>query len=155
MTLHDDIFLVIGKARRLLEQASRALIDQSGLRLVELDILYFLSHGGSGDTARDIIEAKCLSKAHISKSVDNLRRTGCVTLQEDEADRRCLHLRLTERGQGYARAFSGILQQTYACVTQGVTDEERQAVQTALAKMRRNIDAAQAPHTQPSRREEP
>ena len=99
----DDILFVIARARRLTEQVCRELTQQSGLRLVELDILYYLSRGHAGDTARDIIGAKHLSKAHISKSVDNLRRTGCVTLREDAADRRCLHLCLTDKGRGVCR----------------------------------------------------
>ena len=103
----DDILFVIARARRLTEQVCRELTQQSGLRLVELDILYYLSRGHAGDTARDIIGAKHLSKAHISKSVDNLRRTGCVTLREDAADRRCLHLCLTDKGRSMPPGLPG------------------------------------------------
>ena len=43
------------------------------------------------------MEEKNLSKAHISKSVDNLRAKGFVVLTEDENDRRKRHIELTEK----------------------------------------------------------
>lgn len=103
--LQNDILLVVQGARRMLEHASRGLLRQSGLRLVELDVLCFLANAGAGDTARDISEARKISKAHISKAVDNLRRAGCITLRHDEEDRRCLHLSLTPQGRAYADAY--------------------------------------------------
>ena len=145
----DDLLYLVSKARRLLEQASRDLTRQSGLRVVELDILYYLSRRGAGDTARDIIEAKHLSKAHISKSVDNLRRAGCVTLREDASDRRCLHLCLTEKGRAYAAQFAQILRGMGRCMLQGVTPEERQAVVSVIRKVHRNIEQAAAQARQP------
>ena len=138
----DDILFVIARARRLTEQVCRELTQQSGLRLVELDILYYLSRGHAGDTARDIIGAKHLSKAHISKSVDNLRRTGCVTLREDAADRRCLHLCLTDKGREYAARFARIMRTMGRQLLEGVTPEERRAVHSTLQKIRRNLEAA-------------
>ena len=67
--LQNDILLVVQGARRMLEHASQGLLRQSGLRLVELDVLCFLANAGAGDTARDISEARKISKAHISKAV--------------------------------------------------------------------------------------
>ena len=70
--------------RKLLEKKSEVLVQKYGVRNVELEILLFLYHSSCGDTAKDIVEQKNLSKAHISKSVDNLRTKGFVVLIEDE-----------------------------------------------------------------------
>lgn len=139
----DEILFVANRVRRLLEQASQELMRESGLRKVELDILYFLSRKDAGDTARDIIEARNLSKAHISKSVDNLHRTGCITLQADAADRRCVHLHLTPKGSSLAGRYADIARQVGREVMAGVTPEERRTVCTVVAKIRRNLAAAE------------
>lgn len=152
----DDLLFVVARAKRLLELSCRELVRQSGLRVVELDILYYLSRTHAGDTARDIIEAKHLSKAHISKSVDNLRRTGCLTLREEPADRRCVHLSLTDKGRQYAGSFGQVLRGLGRQLMAGVTPEEKKAVRSALQKVCRNLDAASAKtgQAQPGRMEE-
>lgn len=150
----DDIFYVTGRARRVLEHACQALMQQSGLRKVELDILYFLSRKDSGDTARDIMESRSLSKAHISKSVDNLRRTGCVTLMADPADRRCVHLHLTDKGFALAASYAAIVHRVCRQLLCGVTPQERQAIRSAMEKIRRNIVAADNTLARPGQTED-
>ena len=137
--LQNDILLVVQGARRMLEHASRGLLRQSGLRLVELDVLCFLANAGAGDTARDISEARKISKAHISKAVDNLRRAGCITLRHDEEDRHCLHLSLTPQGRAYADAYFEVRRGVACRLMEGISPEEQRLIHTALQKMYRNI----------------
>lgn len=145
---------VVNRARRLLEHACQDLTRQSGLRKVELDILYFLSRSDTGDTARDIIESRNMSKAHISKSVDNLRRTGCVTLREDTADRRCMHLCLTEKGKAFAADYATVVRRIGRQLMVGITLQEKQAIRSAMEKIRRNIAAADITLSHPGHTEE-
>ena len=67
-----EIFGTNQQMRKVIEQACERLMETYGLRHVELDILYLISHEKQKDTAKDLIEIQHLSKAHISKSVDNL-----------------------------------------------------------------------------------
>ena len=127
---------------------------QLKLRKVELDILYFLSRSDTGDTARDIIESRNMSKAHISKSVDNLRRTGCVTLREDTADRRCMHLCLTEKGKAFAADYATVVRRIGRQLMAGITLQEKQAIRSAMEKIRRNIAAADITLSHPGHTEE-
>lgn len=154
MNREYDLLYMGHKMRRMLEHASLGLMQASGLRHVELEILFYLSYSGQSNTARDISEAKHLSKAHISKSVDNLRRTGCITLTEDTADRRCLHLALTERGRALAQSYDEVMSGAVDRLMSGVTPEERAGMQRVLDKIRHNLDEAtacqegQAPQTE-------
>ncbi len=87
--MRDSLINTCGmKMRKLLDKKSEVFAQKYGVRNVELEILLFLYHSPCGDTAKDIVEEKNLSKAHISKSVDNLRAKGFVVLTEDENDRR-------------------------------------------------------------------
>lgn len=146
MNREYDLLYMGHKMRRMLEHASQELMQASGLRHVELEILFYLSYSGASDTARDISEAKHLSKAHISKSVDNLRRTGCITMAEDPADRRCLHLGLTEKGEDLAARYETVMGGVVERMMSGVTPEERAGMQSVLTKIRRNLDEATACH---------
>lgn len=146
MNREFDLLYMGHKMRRMLEHSSQELMQASGLRYVELEILFYLSYSGANDTARDISEAKHLSKAHISKSVDNLRRTGCITLAEDPSDRRCLHLGLTEKGRGLAARYETVMCGTVDRMMSGVTPEERDGMQRVLTKIRRNLDEAMDGH---------
>lgn len=144
MNREYDLLYMGHKMHRMLEHASQRLMQASGLRHVELEILFYLSYSGTSDTARDISEAKHLSKAHISKSVDNLRRTGCITMTEDLSDRRCLHLALTEKGRYLAADYEKVMGSAVDRMMSGVTPEERAGMQRVLAKIRHNLDEAMA-----------
>ena len=67
--------------KKLLEKRSLPIMEQYGLRKVELDILsFFAIQERQGDTAKDIMLTKHISKSHISKSVDNLKKRGYIVL---------------------------------------------------------------------------
>ena len=76
-----DIISLSHEIKRIMEYAYGERMEDFGLRKVEVDILYFIAHAGNKDTARDIINAQHISKAHISKSVDNLRQKGYTLLE--------------------------------------------------------------------------
>lgn len=60
----------------------------------EIDILLFLANNQPYDTSRDIVEYRALSKSHVCKSVDSLLRKGYLKGEQDQRDRRLIHLKL-------------------------------------------------------------
>ena len=124
-----EIFGTNQQMRKVIEQACERLMETYGLRHVELDILYLISHEKQKDTAKDLIEIQHLSKAHISKSVDNLKQHGYIELVADEADHRKIHIRMT--GKAKERLFAG------------VTEEERSCLKRVMGKIMKNIQAEQ------------
>ena len=92
-----DILNLGQQLKKLLEKKSMPIMQKYDLRKVELDILSFFSiQEREGDTAKDIMLTKRISKAHVSKSVDNLKRRGYISLEEDKKDHRRIHISLTE-----------------------------------------------------------
>ena len=67
----DEMMLQGICLRKLLEKKMTPLMQEYGLRPVELDILFFLDMQKDVDTARELIRIRHLSKAHISKSVES------------------------------------------------------------------------------------
>ena len=133
--MRDSLINTCGmKMRKLLDKKSEVFAQKYGVRNVKLEILLFLYHSPCGDTAKDIVEEKNLSKAHISKSVDNLRAKGFVVLTEDENDRRKRHIELTEKA---VEAAKNMLEEV---VMRYVTDEEKELMNQIMQKMLRSLD---------------
>ena len=103
-----EIFGTNQQMRKVIEQACERLMETYGLRHVELDILYLISHEKQKDTAKDLIEIQHLSKAHISKSVDNLKQHGYIELVADEADHRKIHIRMTGKAKPVLEEFEPV-----------------------------------------------
>lgn len=122
--------------RKLLEKKSEVLVQKYGVRNVELEILLFLYHSSCGDTAKDIVEQKNLSKAHISKSVDNLRAKGFVVLIEDDNDRRKRHIELTQKAEEMLEVHNDCKR----IIMRYVTEEEKTVMDRVMQKMLRSLD---------------
>lgn len=141
MNTEYEILGATYQMKKVMERACTDLMEAYGLRKVELDILYFLAHAGVQNTARDILNSQHISKAHISKSVDNLRQRGFLVLAEDEADHRCLHLRVTDKGMPVVREFEQVRIRLVERLLSGVTEEERACMRNVLKKVMRNLEA--------------
>ena len=126
--------------RKLLEKKSEVLVQKYGVRNVELEILLFLYHSSCGDTAKDIVEQKNLSKAHISKSVDNLRAKGFVVLIEDDNDRRKIHIELTQKAEEAAKEMLEVHNDCKRIIMRYVTEEEKAVMDRVMQKMLRSLD---------------
>ena len=126
--------------RKLLEKKSEVLVQKYGVRNVELEILLFLYHSSCGDTAKDIVEQKNLSKAHISKSVDNLRAKGFVVLIEYDNDRRKRHIELTQKAEEAAKEMLEVHNDCKRIIMRYVTEEEKAVMDRVMQKMLRSLD---------------
>ena len=139
--MRDSVINICGmKMRKLLDKKSEVLSQKYGVRNVELEILLFLYHSPCGDTAKDIVEEKNLSKAHISKSVDNLRAKGFVILTEDENDRRKRHIELTQKAEEAAKEMLEIHNECKRIIMRYVTEEEKEVMNRVMEKMLASLD---------------
>lgn len=126
--------------RKILEKRCEKLNESYGVRLVEMDILDFLSRAGIHDTAKDIMCELHISKAHISKSVENLHCKGYLIMTEDTNDHRCIHLSITEKAKPLLRAFVAERNQFQEILFAGVTDEEKEVLFRAAKKIVSNLN---------------
>ena len=79
----NDIVMSGVQLKKLISKKAEPVMEEYDLRSVELDILVFLHNEKNVDTAKGIIERKHLSKAHISKSIDNLRTGEFIQITDD------------------------------------------------------------------------
>ena len=100
------------------------LAEASGLSVRELQVLLFLANNPGYDTARDITVLRGLSKSLVSQAVDLLWAEGLVERTPDTADRRVVHLSITEEGWPLARQAQAVQDNCSARLLSGFTAEE-------------------------------
>ena len=140
--MEESMDMLVGtqQFRKVLEKRCEKLNEYYGVRLVEMDILDFLSRAGIHDTAKDIMSDLHISKAHISKSVENLRNRGYLIVTEDARDHRCVHLSVTEKAKPLLRAFVEERERFVNVLLDGVTEEEKEIMIRTTRKILNNLN---------------
>ena len=136
----NDFILSGMQLKKLIEKKVQPVIDEYDLRPVELDILVLLHREKNIDTAKAIVQRKHLSKAHISKSIDNLSEKGFIQVCEDEDDHRILHIQLTGKSQEVVKRMIAIYEECKEIMQTGISQEELEVVKNVVLKMNENIN---------------
>lgn len=135
----SEIVLSGKQLKKLIEHMEYPIMEKYELRPVELDILVFLYHS-KGNTAKEIMKKKCISKAHISKSIDNLYSKGYVKLIEDTKDHRIIHIELTQSANQIAKETIQMYEACKSILLKDITEEEFDLVRKVAKKMVENIN---------------
>ena len=110
-----------------------------GVTRTELDILLFLDGNPDHDTAAEIADQRCLAKSHVSTSIQSLERNGYLTRLAGRADRRLIHLRLSEKAARVVRAGKDARDVFLGIITAGLDEEERSRLHVYIERMEENI----------------
>ena len=103
----DEVELLLkGKQlKKLYKIEYQGIFDEYGLKSIEIDLMYLLSLSGERNTSRDLASFGGISKAHVSKAIESLRKKQLIRIEEDDKDRRCSHLYITEEEK---RVLAGV-----------------------------------------------
>ena len=125
--------------RKLLAKRVEPIMEEYGLRPVELDILEFITKENI-DTAKEIIHRIHLSKSHISKSLEHLLEKGLINMKEDEDDRRVMRITLTEASYKVIDKVNVAYEQCRQILTEGVSEEEVKVFRRVIRQMNDNVN---------------
>lgn len=100
-------------------------LARTGLSMREVNVLLFLANNPSYDTARDVTEFRGLSKSQVSQAVDLLAAGHILLRTPDSADRRVIHLSITEYGAPLARECQAIQSACGARLLAGLSPAEK------------------------------
>lgn len=106
----------------------------------ELDVLLFLYNNPHLDRATDIVSCRGIAKSHVSISVSSLEKRGYLRKWVDKADRRTIHLELTEASYPAAQAGKAAQTALGKLLIQGLTEEELTLWRQLGEKVRENIE---------------
>lgn len=126
--------------KRLYEKKCEPLMRKYNLKKIELDVLFFLSSNENYDTAKDIVNYKCLSKAHVSKAVEQLTDKRYVITKLDCQDRRCVRLSVTAEAEPVLNDMKRLWEQLESCVYRDITNEEKAMFTDIMNKIVANIN---------------
>lgn len=126
--------------KKLYEINCEPLMKKYHLKKIELEVLYFLHSYEMYDTAKDIVNYKCLSKAHVSKAIEGLTQNHYVAACSGSQDRRCIHLTVTEAAQPIIDEMNQIWDHIERCVYQNISVQERAVFTEVLNKIISNVN---------------
>ncbi|MDL2233879.1 MarR family winged helix-turn-helix transcriptional regulator [Ruminococcaceae bacterium OttesenSCG-928-L11] len=143
------------KATKLYQRCFLDITREYGLSQNEKDVLLFLSHNATCNTASDIAKYRSISKSLVSKSVDSLVHRGYLELHPDRHDRRCVHLHPTAEAAPLLRQLHQAQLGFFEALGEGLSREERDTLLRLMAKIGDNIahmdDAAPSGEASPGR----
>ena len=129
-----------GKFKKLIESRLSDIKDKTGLKRVDIEVLYFLSKEKEHNTMTDICQHLQMNKGHISSVMDSLCKKGYIVQTPDKNDRRYMHFSLTDKGKEVAVEIEKIWKDIKNELYYGLTDEEIASFRTTFHKICKNIE---------------
>ncbi|MCI9083319.1 MAG: winged helix-turn-helix transcriptional regulator [Lachnospiraceae bacterium] len=128
--------------QKLYNRRIEDLRRNNNLRKVDIDILYFLFKSGEHNTSKDISDLNLFNKGHISQSVGRMVKQKLIYIVQDQEDRRCMHIILTDHAVEIVQEITELRKQMYNIILKGVTEEERNVLLTVSRKVNANVKDA-------------
>ena len=127
------------KLSKLYEEHFAAAAAQCGLSKPEADVLIFLANNPEYHTARDVAIYRGLSKAYVSRAVDQLQRRGFLQVETQAEDRRFQNLLLKEAAARPAQSLQDAQERFFTWLTQGIPAESAQIALDVMDQLMKNI----------------
>lgn len=124
---------------KLYDGMLKPICDHYGLISIEATIISFLHNNPGKDTAADIAELRMLSKSNVSLAVESLIQKSLLIRQQDQADRRKIHLSLTPEAEPITREIELVRRQFREQVFEGFSEEELELLTQFNARIAENI----------------
>lgn len=125
--------------KKMCEKYMLPIREEYDLRQIDIEILYLLHCAGENNTSSDIGKSQLFTKGHISQSANRLQQMNLLTIVLDENDRRCLHLRLTEKADTIVKEIITARNEMYNVIFEGITGEEQKVLIEIINKIEINM----------------
>lgn len=134
------IFDILAKSQKHYGKQLEPVCKKWKLTRNEMDVLLFLHNNPWFDRAADIVSRRGIAKSHVSLSVKGLEHRRLLERRFEPADRRTVHLVLTEQGRGIAEEGCQAQRCFFAELYAGITEEEFAQWKHTVKKICGNID---------------
>ena len=134
-----DYFDTMARAQKGYARLLEPICKKWELTRKELDVMLFLANNPDYDRAVDIVTNRGLAKSHVSMSVSSLEERGLLERIPDPADRRTIHLKLTEKSREITDVACRRQKQFLAYLHQGVTEEQLEMMRLFAERVFENI----------------
>ena len=128
---------------RMIKRLNEIMLEQAAnkcsLSLPEGDVLSFLRENPEFDTARDVALYREVSRAYVSKAIEQLAGKGLVAIKQDKTDRRIQHLKITSKGKKPAEILHKAQFSFYDLITAKLTESELTQMLRSIGKVAANV----------------
>ena len=129
------LFLVARLWRREVDEA----LSRYGLSAATWQPLLHVSRLGEGIRQRDLAESLGIEGPSLVRLLDSLESQGLIERREDDSDRRCKTVHLTEDGRTLVEGIRGVAAEVRERLLAGVSDEDMVLCLGLLGRIERNI----------------
>jgi len=99
---------------------------------------FFARHAGA--TQSDLAQHSGRDKAQLARLIKGLRERGLLHAEADDADRRNVHLQLTDAGQTMLRTLRSQGRKLEARAVAGLSADQRRQLAELLLHVKRNLE---------------
>lgn len=142
-TLAGDLYAFIVHLHKNCTSDLFEAVGAVELSLTQLKLLHFLEDADHELTLKEAAERVHVSLPAASRMVDDLVRRGFVERAEDTEDRRMKRVSVTESGRTVIRRLNAARLIGLDRFAQDLTEDERAALATALAKLMEREEIAE------------
>lgn len=138
----DDLFelrITALKIKKLYDMKCTEIMEKYEIRRADVDILWMIYRSGNDKTAR-AIAATGMSKANISKSIENLRSNNLISLEPDISDRRYMHIHLKTDAYDIIDEIAKIKTKINNDLFAGISAEEKEIFKRIRNQLEHNIN---------------
>ena len=139
MSARFNYFDTMARAQKGYARLLEPICKKWDLTRNELDVILFLANNPDFDRAVDIVNHRGLAKSHVSMSVSSLESRGLLERIPDPADRRTVHLRLTQKTKEITDVGCRVQKQFMDYLHQGVTEEQLELMRLFAERVYENI----------------
>ncbi len=143
-----DFLMTVHGMVKLHDRMIKMICGKYQLTLIEGKIISFLHNNPGKDTAGDIVELRKLSKGNVSLAVDSLIQKGMLEREQDQKDRRKIHLSLLAKAKPITDLIESTQNEFEKELFRGFSGEERRVyiklndrmVENTMNAMKRRMD---------------
>ena len=115
-------------------KAVTGVCQKYNLTSAEFDVLMFLANSPEYDTAKDIVEKRCIAKSHVSMSVKALEAKKYLERKYKNNNRRTVHLEICDLAKDVIRDGKAAQDNFYEIILKGFSKQD-------IENMKQNIDS--------------
>lgn len=134
-----DLIISGVQLRKLITKYVEPIMEEYGLRPIELDILEFITKENL-TTAKEIMTRRHISKSHISKSLEHLLEKGLIRMTEDKKDHRIMRIELTTESYEVINRVNSAYEKCRSILLEGISDEQLHIFREVIHRMNNNVD---------------
>lgn len=137
LNIAQDILISGARAKKLYAKLGEAMMKEKSLSMNEADLLMYFTDNENSESGA--AKQRAISKSLVSKAVDSLVKKDLVSIELDEADRRCKKVVIQEKGREMAKDIQILRAHFASIVMKDITDEQLGIIKQLIETISKNI----------------